>query len=156
MATGPLDATPDDVAALLRARTKDSAGVEVGVFSDQTRPTLGQVQQQIDLARSFIVTRLGVVPDTCAAGLETLVALLAAMLVELGYWPEQVASEQSPYLHYQALYQEGLTALAECVAGNQPGAGQDPASWRVYDVSVAGPPDPFPFDWWQRDLEQAP
>ena len=32
-----------DVAALLRGRTKDSNGVEVGTFNDDTRPTSSQV-----------------------------------------------------------------------------------------------------------------
>jgi hypothetical protein len=32
-----------DVAALLRARTKDVNGVEVGTFTDDTRPTSSQV-----------------------------------------------------------------------------------------------------------------
>lgn len=41
MSTYPIDIAPSvlDVAALMRARTKDSNGIEVGTFNDDTRPT---------------------------------------------------------------------------------------------------------------------
>jgi hypothetical protein len=48
--TYPWLATPEDVAALLRSRTKDDAGRELGAWTDATRPTLVDVEQLIALA----------------------------------------------------------------------------------------------------------
>ncbi len=158
-----VEATPDDVAALLRARTKDQLGNEVGRFlpaSDtagdpQTRPTAEQVQEQIDIARSLTRLDVGLIPDGCMEGGETVVALLAALLVEQGYWPEQVQSERSAYDRLLALYQQARLGLVACVQGNQPGAG-GPEQWRVYDVDISGGQCALPFDWWQRNLDQVP
>ena len=45
MSTYPIDIMPSvaDVGALLRVRTKDINGEEVGTFNDDTRPTSAQV-----------------------------------------------------------------------------------------------------------------
>jgi hypothetical protein len=64
----------------------------------------------------------------------TVVALLAAMLIELSYFPEQVQSSRSAYEQYRDLFwgsdgKSGLigdlvTAVSECVGG---GVEPDPA-----------------------------
>ena len=48
-----------DVAALLRARTKDINGDEVGTFNDDTRPMSAQVLRLIDEAVGDIQARMG-------------------------------------------------------------------------------------------------
>ena len=157
-----VEATPDDVAALLRARTKDQVGNEVGSFlpaadtGPQTRPTAEQVQEQIDIARSLTRLDVGAIPDPCAEGGEAVVALLAALLVEQSYWPEQVQSERSAYDRLLALYQQARLGLVACVQGNQPGGTDTPAGWRVYDLDITGDTSLWPFDWWQRNLDQTP
>jgi hypothetical protein len=50
MSAFPIDIAPSvaDVAALLRARTKDVNGEEIGTFNDDTRPTSAQVLTLIE------------------------------------------------------------------------------------------------------------
>jgi hypothetical protein len=60
------DITPSvaDVAALLRARTKDVNGDEIGTFNDDTRPTSAQVITLIDEAVVDIQARMGATPPS--------------------------------------------------------------------------------------------
>jgi len=57
----PIDITPSvaDVAALLRARTKDINGDEIGTFNDDTRPTSSQALTLIGEAVADIQARMG-------------------------------------------------------------------------------------------------
>jgi hypothetical protein len=119
------DYTPDvdSVAGFIRARTKTAGGAEAGTFNpaaspqqDMTRPTAEQVTTEIDNALGRVSGVIG--PDIDAAYFEDakrVTALLAAMLVELGYWPEQVNTGRSTYPQLKDLYDEWwedlLTAL---------------------------------------------
>lgn len=117
-------ATVDDVGAILRARTKDLDGVEIGTFNANTRPTDVEVQRLIDMAYAEVTGRCGLyIGDPCASSGTQLVALRAAMWVEISYWPEQVRSDRSVYRELSDLWDRGIVALAECVAGNLPGVG---------------------------------
>jgi hypothetical protein len=114
--------SPDAVAQLLRARTKDSDGVELGVWTDDTRPTLTEVQGIIDTAVGNLAAAVGtVLQDPCREGATGCAALLAAMMVELSYFPEQVRSDRSAYSEYKTLYDEQLTALRACVEASSGG-----------------------------------
>lgn len=148
-------ATPDDVAALLRARTQDTSDAEVGQWTDDTRPTLTEVERVLAMAQSVVLGKTGTLDDlTCATAedIQTqgafLVALLAAMLVELSYFPEQVNSDRSAYQHYKDLWdtaiQDLAEAVAECMGGAvDPGGAEDggavvpPASW-AFPVDCGG------------------
>lgn len=140
------EATPDDVAALLTARTKDGEGNELGGWTDQTRPTYDEVQTRIDIARSLIQDEAGAIPEQCLRGSESTVALLAAMLTEAAFWPEQTQSNQSTYERLRELYLEARIGLANCVA-----------VWtglNAFDLDVSGYTRCVPpIDWWQRNLE---
>ena len=140
------EATPDDVAALLTARTKDAAGRELGRWTDDTRPTAAQVQTRIDIARSLVD---GPIPDACREKAEAVVALLAAMLTEAAFWPEQTTSPQSTYARLEEIYQQARGGLDECVmAASANGA---------YDLNVSGAlVCDWPLDWWQRNLDLEP
>ena len=97
-AVDPMDITPSvaDVGALLRARTKDINGDEVGTFNDDTRPTSAQVITLIDEAVGDITTRMGPSPPLELAGAgKSAAAMLTACLIELSYYPEQVCSDRS-------------------------------------------------------------
>jgi hypothetical protein len=149
--TGDPEATPEDVAALLTARTKDTQGRELGVFTDdgQTRPTREQVQTRIDIARALIRQSTGPWPDACVEGGESTVALLAAMLTEAAFWPEQTQPNQSTYERLRELYLQAREGLQACVLTW--GADQT-----AFELNVGG--DPFvcwPPDWWQRNLDNA-
>jgi hypothetical protein len=52
-----------DISELLRARTKDSAGFEVGTINDSTRPTSAQVAGLAVTAATDIQARLGTSPS---------------------------------------------------------------------------------------------
>jgi hypothetical protein len=122
--------TVDDVGALLRARTQDTADDELGTFNDETRPTGEEVEILIKQAGSVVLARTGSLNDpplSCPtapdvrANAAYLVSLLAAMLVELSYFPEQVRSDRSPYENYRELFNESITGLidaaVECRGG---------------------------------------
>jgi hypothetical protein len=66
----PIDITPSvaDVAVLLRARTKDVNGVEVGTFNDDTRPSSSQTITLIEEAVADIQVRMGLSPPLELAG----------------------------------------------------------------------------------------
>lgn len=146
------EATPDDVAALLTARTKDAAGRELGTWTDDTRPTREQVQLRIEIARSLLRADLGgTIPDPCREGFEAVVALYAALLTEAAFWPEQTQSNQSTYERLRDLFQQARDGVESCVAGGDPLA---PGAGEAYDLDISGGACvPWPDDWWQRDLE---
>ena len=120
----PIDITPSvaDVAALLRARTKDVNGVEVGTFNDDTRPTSAQVITLIEEAVADIEARIGMSPPLELAGAgKSTAAMLTACLIELSYYPEQVQSNRSAFDQYWELLQSKITALQEAARGQEPG-----------------------------------
>jgi hypothetical protein len=86
--------TPDDVAALLRARTKDADGHELGVFTDTTRPTADQVDELIALAYGDVSSQTGAYLD-----------------------------DRTAYPEYERLYTAGMTALGDAIDGNTAGSG---------------------------------
>jgi hypothetical protein len=122
--------TTADVAALLRARTKDLDGSEVGDFNDNTRPTGTEVDKLIDMAYGEVTGRAGVyLRERCAALAMALVTIRAAMWVEGSYWPEQVRSDRSIFTELAEQFTAGLPTLDACVAGNLPGdTDGDPAT----------------------------
>lgn len=102
-----------DVGAFLRARTRTKYGTEAGTFTLDTRPTRGQVLALIGLAQSHVagILGFGTLSDGLARMSRTAVALRAAMLVELSYFPEQVQSGRSPYEHLRDLYESEVERL---------------------------------------------
>lgn len=115
--------TTADVAAILRARTKDLAGVEVGDFTADTRPTADEVARLIVQAYAEVTGQSGTfLHPRCAGGATALIVIRAAMWVELSYFPEQVRSDRSVYQELAEQYTAGMPGLLTCVEGNVPGA----------------------------------
>lgn len=128
--------TVADVGALLHARTRDANGQEKGTFDDTTRPTEAQVNSIIARAAGMVANEIGEDIDArwwpSAAEVTTLVA---ALRIELGFFPEQVGTGRSPYAQLKALLDgEGgapgalaalVQAMAESEAGGEVGAGDD-------------------------------
>lgn len=130
----PARPTVDDVALLLRARTKDSHGNEVGTFDDDTRPTAEQVEEQIDTAVALVGMRLpptDQLPVALQPAVAALVAYRAALRIEKSYFPEQVRSDRSAYDQLKEEYTDDLAALQEALEG---GASGEMVS---YDFAVA-------------------
>jgi len=116
----------DDVARLLRARTKDDAGHEVGTFTADTRPTDTQVEGHIDSAVALVGTHLppiGTVDQAYAPAIAALIAYRAALQIEKSYFPEQVRSDRSAYEQLRQEYLDDLTALTDSLASAGDGAG---------------------------------
>jgi hypothetical protein len=109
----------DDVALLIRARTKDSQGNEVGTFDDDTRPTGDDVEKQIDASMSLVGSRCPPpheLPVELVPAFANLVAYRAALRVEKSYFPEQVRSNRSAYDELRQEYLDDLAAFLEAVA----------------------------------------
>lgn len=116
MPTSDWTPTPDQVGSILRARTKDANGVEVGTFTDTTRPNLVEVFDLIESAAQDVVTALRLMddqPQSVWGQLRVLTSLGAAMLVELSFFPEQIQTDRSPYEKLKELYDDRLTRLRE-------------------------------------------
>lgn len=108
----------DEVAALLRARTKDVDGRELGVFSADTRPTDEQVGELIANAAEQVAAELSAdVPIVLYGSFGFCTKLYTACLVELSYYPEQVNAGKSAYDQYWQMLLRAIEALAERVEG---------------------------------------
>ena len=131
------------VGALLRARTRDSEGVEQGTFTSNTRPTDSQAQELIDLAADLVHVAVGTVPESspCAASAPVVTALGAACLIEKSYFPEQIASGRSAYDQYREEYESALGQLGRCLGvdtGGEEGTGAVSMEWGQVPVAVTG------------------
>jgi hypothetical protein len=148
--------TVDQVALLLRARTKDSAGNEVGTFDDDTRPTGDQVDEQIDAAMGLVGVRFPATDKLSAeqvTAFQALVAYRAALRVEKSYFPEQVRTDRSAYTQLREEYLDDLAALTTSVSGGAGGSGEFPS----YDVAMApvGSWTSIPYSWIWADSDLA-
>lgn len=113
--------TVQDVAAVLRARTKDLTGEELGDFTDDTRPTGTEVERLIDLAYAEVCGYAGTaMAERCAGFARSLVIIRAAWWIEGSYWPEQVRTNRSIYDELRQQFLDGIPALQSCVEGNLP------------------------------------
>lgn len=121
----------EQVGALLRARTRNTLGVEVGTFTSDTRPTDEQAQALIDQACEDLTSYLGADVPVCAQNTGKGVAAIgAACLIELSYFPEQINSGLSSYIQLKELYDQRLpqfVALARHCGGT-PDDGLDPSA----------------------------
>lgn len=159
----------DEVAALLRARTKITGGKEIGTFNTQTRPTGAEVDLLVDDALDEVFGKVQPIDSTLPAWVQQgdaynapgspyekrvrrAAALYTAILVELSYFPEQVKGNQSPAATYQMLYEsriraliaEGETGRPEGEGGGAGGAGDAPA-----DAAWSFPTDAGGLVGWQ-------
>jgi hypothetical protein len=116
---------------VLRARTRDTNGAEVGTFTANTRPTDAQVTELIAQSVSDVSSAVGPDIDAALWGDASYVAALgAALQVELSYFPEQIGTGRSPYEQLKELYDERLKRLeaaVEAAGGVTPSAGPLPS-----------------------------
>jgi hypothetical protein len=133
------DYTPQisDVGALIRSRTRNDQGAEIGTFDATTRPTNTEasslIQDAINEAYPVfgedIPDAPGSDPDALRKAAARIVALRAAALVEQSYFPEQISLGRSAYPQLQQSFNDGLkrlgTAISEVGAGDAPGTGDD-------------------------------
>lgn len=112
-----------EVGALLRARTVDSNGSELGTFTADTRPTDTQAAGLIQTAVGEVSARAGAdIPQIYQGLARTASTYRAASLVEISYFPEQVTSGRSPYDQLHTLFLETLESLLKALtSGSDPG-----------------------------------
>lgn len=133
----------DDVALFLRTRTRDVNGVELGTFTDDTRPTGDQVEAIIADTLVNVEDDIGDdIDDELWPSAARIVALRAAMAIEVSYFPEQVATDRSVYPQLKEWYEEDLdklnVAIVETAEGGEVGtdAGQDTPLWGGGDLPL--------------------
>lgn len=131
-----------DVAALVRARTRDQFGAELGDFSAETRPTAAEVARLIDQEAGIVSLHAGDLetlgcPDASSiqAGAAALIAKRVAAIVEASYRPDELAEGRTVADFYEGQMEDDMAALAaaarSCRAW-QPGAdGTDGAAQPV-------------------------
>jgi hypothetical protein len=111
----PLSFVPDtiDVAHILRARTKNDLGQELGDFTDATRPTGDEVTGLIGQAYDDVTSQIDTdLPQESYGAARNAIALAAALKVELSYWPEQIPNGQSPYNDLKDMFDEAMVRLS--------------------------------------------
>lgn len=104
---------------MVRTRTKNRLGNELGVFTTETKPTLVEAEKILNSATKKVVATIGSstpCTDELADDATACIHLRAAMMIELTYFPEQVESNRSPYEKYKELYDEDLKVLVENMA----------------------------------------
>jgi hypothetical protein len=122
--------SPQQVADLLRARTKDDESRELGSWTATTRPTEHEVLGLIDTAAGDLLAAVDTLnpdwedPHGSAA---SLCAKRAAMLVELSYHPDDASQPGSVYAEYRDQWNDGVRALIDMIAG-------PPAGGSTYSV----------------------
>jgi hypothetical protein len=154
-----------DVAALLRARTKDAEGREVGTFNEDTRPTDVDVELHISAAVALVGIQIPIgYPDNFTEAVRSLVAYRAALRVEKSYFPEQVRSDRSAYEQLRQEYVDDLQALTDALAASD-ASGYGSSGSRAHSeatptyLSQAGPwlddywPEPENPENWQDPLQ---
>lgn len=130
-----IEPTRADVGALMRARTKDTNGNELGTFNDDTRPTGNQVDFYIGSALEHVRLRLGTrIPARATVSAKLAVALRAAYTAELSLWPEQNAAAVSVYSQLKTLYDELMMALQDSLLDSDAAT-----TSRISSASVVSP-----------------
>lgn len=113
------------VAALIRARTKVPGGKEVGTFTANTRPTEAEVKELIGQAVDHVAAAIGGDPcnDQLRESAGAASAMLAAILIEQSYWPEQAEARGSTAARLESLFNTRMKSLTAAVAEECGGQG---------------------------------
>jgi hypothetical protein len=106
-------ATPRMVAALLRTRTRDANGVELGEWTTTTQPTLAEVQELIVSAQEQVASEIHAseIPANVVAAARQAVVLRTALLIEDSHFSEQIGSGDSPFLQLRELGDAQIEAV---------------------------------------------
>lgn len=125
MAEATFKPTVAEVAALIRARTKIPGGGEAGTFNDVTRPTQTEVEAIIEQAVDHVAGAIGGEP--CNAQLKqsatAAASMLAAVIIETSYWPEQAEARGSAAARLEKLFDSRMKSLTSAVAEECGGQG---------------------------------
>lgn len=107
----------DQVARKILSRTRDKFGNNVNTFNEETLPEGDQVQAIIDDISTETADVIGDdIPNSLIDDAQNVVALRAAMQVELDYYSDQVNTNRSVYPQLKDQYESALAALQAAVA----------------------------------------
>ena len=151
------------IAGLAKSRTKDVYDNVTGSFSDETNPTLDEVDKLIDEALLEVSLVIGPdVPDYrpedpdadhdfLRNAAKAVVTLLTVANIEVSVAPEQANDDRSAYSLLMARYRAALAALKDAISGaigiNNPGPSI------VSPVASDGPLGNFPAVFWPDAVE---
>lgn len=112
----PTEAEPTlaEIGALVWARTVDEEGDTSGTFTDDTQPSLAQVQELIRQAGEDVlaVCVQGAIPAGSEGAARRAIATRVAYLIEISYFPEQnTGGTDSPYLQLKEQADRALTTF---------------------------------------------
>lgn len=131
------------VGSILRARTLDKYGSELGTFNEDTRPTGTQVSDLIDLAIGDTSAAIGQdVPSNLWEPVTMLVAVNVANLIQASYWPEQVEDNSTVFDFWTNWYENGLKRMALAVRAEN--LGDEEGADGVADLPLWGDGDALP------------
>ena len=137
--------TIDEVAALIPSRARAANG-RISTFDETTQPTGDQVQSIIDRSGDKLEAKFGEPVDALKASAKDVIALRAAMLVELTYFADQIRADRSPYQELKQLYEEAVTDFladrSKLGADGTPGTADDqrPYWWFPPTNGIGGAP----------------
>lgn len=117
--------TVTEVAAYVRARTKVAGGKELGTFTETTRPTFDEVELLIGQALDHVSMSTGGEPcnERLTRSMRSVIALYAAILVEVSYFPESSSNQSSSAVRLEALFNSRLKILEAALAEECEGQG---------------------------------
>jgi hypothetical protein len=108
--------TSREVGAMLRTRTRLPGGQELGFFTNDTRPTDAEVDLLVAQAYEDLISRTQAdIPEVLIGQFRQTLILATALRIELSYFPEQIATNRSPYDQYKTLYDEQWRVLTEAL-----------------------------------------
>lgn len=119
--------TIDQVARKILSRTRDTYGTVTGTFSDKTQPTDAQVAAIIGDVMTEVADVIGdEIPEVLLDDASNVVALRAAMQIEVDFYADQINTGRSPYPQLKEMYEENLANLQQQVVAIESGGGTGP------------------------------
>lgn len=110
-------ASNEQVARLIMSRTRDTFGNVLGTFTDNTLPTADEVERIIGDATLSLSKQIGdTIPDALLDDASRVVAILAAMQIELSFYSDQVNTGRSIYPQLEAMLKTEITNLQRSIS----------------------------------------
>jgi hypothetical protein len=148
--------TLDQLAAILRARTRGTSSRDANVAGEQdmftttTRPTRAQALEIIDIAvdEAFALTE-GRAPcsDRLARSFRVAALYRAAMLIEASYAPEQTNGDTSAFTAFKEMWESLSQSVASAIIEQCPLTDGDPNVDDLTGVPIGRVPARTPTTW---------
>lgn len=125
MAIADYTPTAKELGQFMHARSANEWGDETGEFNKETRPTAEEADSLIKDAVNDVYAAVGALDaedsslpcvTRSIAAAKSAVKIYAAMLIELGYQPEQSSTKFSPFDNLEKLYERKMKVLVEAVS----------------------------------------